>query len=79
MCAYISTADTGLDFLVGLMGFEVKENMNVWANKIDFLFGHDLWMTAFYPYCSSYLPDSLLIWTNSMKEKDIAGLKLCCH
>lgn len=77
-CAYISTADTGLGSLVGLVGFEVKENMHIWANKIDFVFGHDLWMTAFYP-SGSYLSDSFLIWTNTMKEKDIVGLKLGCH
>lgn len=78
MCAYIDTADTGLGFLVGLVGFEVKENMHIWTSKIDFVFEHDLWMTAFYPSCPSYLSGSLLIWTNRMKEKDIVGLKLCC-
>lgn len=79
VCAYISTADTGLGSLVGLVGFEVKENMHVWANMIDFVFGHDLWMTAFYSSGSSYCSDSFLIWTNTMKEKDIVGFKLCRH
>lgn len=75
----MSTEDTGLGFLVGLVGFELKEYMHIGTNKIDFVFGHDLWMTAFYSFCSSYLSDSLVIQTNKMKEKDTVGLKLCCH
>lgn len=42
MCPYMSTEDTGLGFLVGLVGFELKEYMHIGTNKIDFVFGHDL-------------------------------------
>lgn len=55
---YISTADTGLGSLVGS---EVKDSMRVRASKIDFGFGPELGMTAFYSSGSSYLSGSLLI------------------